>query len=266
MACLYNRVNHGLGPRERDVLASPDLEKIPKAPQAGVIVGNDQIMHNGIKVAVGTYYAESMHRRFFAVTQGVHEPQEEYVFQEVLKVMEPGSTMLELGAHWGFYSLWFQKEVARARTILVEPEMTYLNSGRLNFAINGYEGTFIHGYVSRKPWLNPTNAATLTVDGIAESLGIDRIHILHSDIQGGEHEMLQGAKGLIDKRCIDYLFISTHSSLLHEDCKQFLLGHDYFIVAEHTLRESYSVDGLIVARRSELKGIGPVAVAKKDSL
>ena len=43
--------------------------------------------------------------------KGVHEPQEEKAFLEVLNYVEKGSTMIELGSYWGFYSLWFNKKI-----------------------------------------------------------------------------------------------------------------------------------------------------------
>jgi hypothetical protein len=49
---------------------------------------------------------------------GHHEPQEEKVFHEVLKQIRPGGVMIELGAYWGYYSLWFHKNIVRATNYL----------------------------------------------------------------------------------------------------------------------------------------------------
>ena len=62
--------------------------------------------------------------------KGHHEPQEEKVFHEVLKAVAPGSTMIELGCYWAYYSLWFQKAVKNARNFMIEPAKAALECGR----------------------------------------------------------------------------------------------------------------------------------------
>ena len=63
--------------------------------------------------------------------------------------------------------------------------------------------------------------------------------------------------------CIrDSLFISTHEGQ-HDACRAAVLEQDYVLLAEHTIAESYSVDGLLVARRRELPGMEPVGISKK---
>jgi hypothetical protein len=39
------------------------------------------------------------------LNRGVHEPLEEFVFQEVLKRLPEACAMIELGAYWGHYSM-----------------------------------------------------------------------------------------------------------------------------------------------------------------
>ena len=64
--------------------------------------------------------------------------------------------------------------------------------------------------------------------------------------------MLESAIQSIELGKIDYFFISTHSEKIHHDCINFLTVHSYEIVAEHSPQASYSVDGLVVARRNAL--------------
>jgi hypothetical protein len=67
----------------RDVCAAPDNQRIPRSPQAGQIVGGHLIMHNGLPVIPDSYTGEGM-TRLLAKNSGVHEPQEELAFMEVL--------------------------------------------------------------------------------------------------------------------------------------------------------------------------------------
>lgn len=250
--------------RLKDVTSCPDLSKINKVSNAGQIIGLNQIMHNGLIVALGSYYGEEFHQKILHYANGVHEPQEEYVFTEVLKYIQPNSCMLELGAFWGFYSMWFQKEIANSRTILVEPEIVNLQMGRLNFLLNQFNGEFIQGFLGEKPGeMNLLTVPILTVDQIFKTQNINHLHMLHSDIQGSEFTMLQGAQNAFQNRLIDYCFISTHSDQIHNNCLKFFKDHNYFIISEYNVSESYSADGLIAARRRELNGPNNIKISKK---
>lgn len=246
------------------VFACNDRHNIKSVPGAGNIIGNNQIMHNGLKVTLGSYFHAQVHSMLKA-TKGIHEPQEEYVFQETLKWIPEGGTMLELGSYWAFYSMCFKQSVKNATCYMVEPEIDYLNIGRLNFALNNMEGTFIRGFLGSTYKKRNLAPPLLTIDHIVEENNIEHIDILHSDIQGFEGEMLQGAEHSLKKRMIDYIFVSTHNDKVHEECLGSLKAHNYDIIAEHTLAESYSVDGLIVGRRKELKGLKPLTISKKPT-
>jgi hypothetical protein len=250
--------------RIAEVLACPDLGRLPRHPQAGAIIGHDQVMHNGVRVALGSYYSRHA-QRLLEASRGVHEPQEEWVFSEVLKHLPAGATMLELGAYWAFYSLWFQQQVSQARNFMVEPDQNNLNLGRLNFAINGYTGEFFRGYLGEHYRPNPDDAPVVSVDWLADQWKLERIHLLHSDIQGHELAMLRGADRLLRERRVDYIFVSTHSESLHVECRAFLRERGYALVAEHTVAESYAVDGLLVCRREELPGLDRVDISKKSA-
>ena len=63
-------------------------------------------MHNGVLVQRGSYYGETA-TVLLELNRGVHEPQEERIFQEVLPYIPAGGSILELGAYWGFHSIWF---------------------------------------------------------------------------------------------------------------------------------------------------------------
>lgn len=240
--------------RLTDVLASPDNSDIPRAANAGMRCGDDVIMHNGLRVAYGSYgFTDTEHTmRVLECNRGVHEPQEEKMFQQVLRLIPQCGVMLELGSFWGFYSMWFARDIPDARCYLIEPVWAYLNAGRLNFGLNGLQATFIHASIGARERRQAFGPPVLTVDRIMRDHRLDRVHVLHSDIQGSERDMLEGAAASIAHGKIDWLFISTHSNELHGACLDWLDYRGWNAVACATLDESFSVDGLIVAHRPGL--------------
>lgn len=187
--------------------------------------------------------------------RGVHEPQEERAFAEVLRFIKPGSCMLELGAFWSFYSLWFLNDVPSAKCFIVEPDATALAAGRLNFQINRRKAVFEQAFVGDPRKRSDDGTPFITVDDFCSRHGIDQLAILHADIQYAELEMLEGARNLLERHGADFVFISSHSDALHYACIDVLRGFGYAILASADLSETYSWDGLIVARSP--KAVGP---------
>jgi hypothetical protein len=241
--------------RIADARACPDNADIPRVPDAGRIVDGNIIMHNGLRVAYGTYgTGDTKHlMQLLEENGGVHEPQEEKVFQQVLPLMPSGAVMLELGAYWGFYSLWFKSRVEKASCFLVEPVWANLNAGRLNFALNGLPATFINGFVGPRYRRQVFRAPVVTVDWLMREHRLEKVHLLHCDVQGYEREVLEGAEQAVRQRRIDWIFISTHSNQLHADCRTWLVKRDWEVVADANLEETHSVDGLLVAHRIGLE-------------
>lgn len=252
---------------ERDiklVLSCPDFQKIPKVKDAGKIKRGKLVMHNGSKILPGSYYGYG-NLKFLQATGGVHEPQEEYAFQTILKALPSKAIMLELGSYWSFYSLWFHQVVEEPKCYLIEPILSNLNYGKKNFSINNFSGDFIQAYVGNST-APIEGVQQVRIDNFLEEKGISKLHILHSDIQGAELDMLKGAVQYLQRRQIDYLFISTHSNHLHAECQKFLTEVDYSILASADLDDAFSPDGIIVAKRKELLGVGPIPISLKSKL
>lgn len=245
--------------RIRDVMSCPDLDRIPRVPGAGAIVGRYQTMHNGLQILDGSYYGWRCSSMFVA-SGGVHEPQEELVFAAVIEHIasrcdgpgDPGAVMLELGAYWGFYSLWFASRVPCARCILVEPVADNLDMGMANARLNadktpGARFEFLRAAVGASPGTDPTLGRVTTVDELVECLRLNRIDILHADVQHAEHAMLLGSEGTLRRNLVRFAFVSTHSAELHTLCRDHLLRHGFRILADADLEDTYSTDGIIVA-------------------
>jgi hypothetical protein len=83
--------------------------------------------------------------------------------------------------------------------------------------------------------------------------------VVHSDIQGAEVGALTSATPVLAS--IGYFVISTHIGMWnsitgeerdpHKMCLEYLNNNNFLILAEHTVAESYSGDGLIVAVNKE---------------
>jgi len=248
--------------RANAIYSSADNALIPRVPEAGLVKGGKQIMHNGIKINLGSYYGPEI-TQILIKNKGVHEPQEERVFAEVLKTMPRESVMIEMGAFWSFYSMWFSKEVPGAKNYMIDPDGFNLGHGKRNFRLNGLKGDFVQGFIGAKSEKS-SKIPMIAIDDFVKEKQIPFIHMLHSDIQGYEYDMLQGTKQCFENKKIGYIFISTHSNDLHSQCLGFLKAHEFVIIANANLDQSYSEDGLIAARAPYFPGIGPLNISLKQ--
>ena len=236
--------------RFREIVSDPLNVLIERDPRAGLVEDGLVWLHNGNCVPVKGRYA--YYGRFsdvLVINRGVHEPLEEYVFQEVLRVMPDEPMMLELGAYWGHYSMWMKRRRPRSRVFMVEPERRNLEAGRANFARHGYEGTFKRALVGK---------GHFEVDRFMSEQAYPRLNILHSDIQGFEIEMMKGAAESFSRCLIDYAFISTHSQRLHDMVLTELSASGMRIEASSGFDfETTSYDGFVMASRPALPLIFP---------
>ena len=178
--------------RCREVCADPNNKFIPRVKNAGKEIDDCLIMHNGLKVKMAEFaYCDDFARIVLTTNKGVHEPQEERVFMEVLKHMPEKAAMIELGAYWAFYSMWFKKEVNNASCYMIEPDEQKLICGKENFKLNGMDGFFVKGKIGYDDGIR--------VDDFIKEKKLGFVHILHSDIQGAELEMLRSCEQSILK-------------------------------------------------------------------
>lgn len=222
---------------------SPYNQKIPRVNHAGQVFGDYQLMHNGLFIKVGGYYGYPITKALF-VNKGVHEPFEEYYFCKILsEIYNKAPVILELGAYWSFYSMWFLKEKDNSSAFMIEPIKENIKIGKLNFEYNNLKGNFFQYFIGEK-----SDAITISVDDFVINQNIGNIDILHADIQGDELKMLKGAENAIKNKIINYFFISTHSNYLHYQCLNFLESNGYYIIDHLDLDYSDCLDGIIIAK------------------
>lgn len=226
--------------RFREIISDPLNLMIRRVPNAGVVSDGMVCLHNGIHVPLngsGSYYGDFS--QILAINRGVHEPLEEYVFQQMAEVAPAAPVMLELGAYWGHYSMWMKRVRPGASVYLVEPELENIEAGRANFLRNGIEGNFTQAFVGREHF---------RVDQFLCEHKVEHLDILHSDIQGYEMEMLECCTDLLAEARIGYVFVSTHSQDLHRDTLELLGRFNYRVEAASDFDfETTSFDGFVFA-------------------
>lgn len=231
-----------------EVLKSPDNQRIPRHSKAGSVDHDILTMHNGIQIYAESYEGRGM-AKLLQANRGVHEPQEEYCFAVVLDWIKassnPEPAMIELGSNWAFYSLWFLSQFPDAKCLLVEPNQTNLEAGRRNFQLNHRQGKFISSLVGTSP--TGSSVPSISFSRLLSMLPSQSCSILHADIQGHELELLEEARPFLLGGKIDFLFISSHSNYLHYRCLDLLRDCGLQVLAEASLLETFSTDGIIVA-------------------
>ncbi len=236
--------------RFREIVSDPLNLLIERHPMAGYVRDGLVMLHNGIRVAYdgpAAYYGSFSY--ILTINRGVHEPLEEYVFQELLKVVPAKPAMIELGAYWSHYSMWLKSLRPEAVVHMVEPDPANIQVGRQNFARHGFDGTFVQAAVGAGHW---------SLDRYLQEHGISHLDVLHSDIQGSEVEMLRDSAVALASHAIDYVFVSTHSQALHAEVIRLLGEHGYRIeVSSDFELETTSYDGLVFASSPEKAPVFP---------
>lgn len=243
---MVPKANHDdvLG-RFREIISDPLNLLIRRVETAGTVIDGHVVLHNGHVVpARGEFSYYDDFSDILVLNRGVHEPVEEFAFQSMLAHLPQRPVMLELGAMWAHYSMWMLQARPLGRTFMVEPDSIGLEAGKRNFARNGYAGTFEQGFV---------RDGQVTVDDFMARHGISQLTVLHSDIQGFEVQMLEGAKRAFTDRRIDYAFVSTHGEPRHQTVLATLAGFGYRIEANSDFANDTTChDGLVVAVRPDL--------------
>ncbi len=242
-----------------------DADPIPKVPNAGSVerIGDDvvQVMHNGVRVLKGGYHGDWM-SEVIARLNGHHEPQEELVFHHILKFLPDNARMIELGAFWSYYSIWFLKDHPQRQALGVEPDPSHIEIGLKNAALNNVNLEIRCGFLGSMDI--PSNNFVTENSGIVDipmirastlvkEFSPSGLDLLHLDIQGAEADVIRDCQDLLLSKTIQFLLISTHaepisgSPLTHQECLDMVREFDGVILEEHDVHESFSGDGLIAA-------------------
>ena len=255
--------------RIANTLACPDNNHIRRVEDAGTVHGEQQVMHNGLRIVPGSYHGNNVSLQL-QKNHGVHEPEEERVFQEVLFTCQK-VPMLELVPTGVFTVCGSRRRLLGPSTTSSNPRLNTLSLEN-NLALNNMKGDFHQALIDRESGKTPDGTPIICVDDFLELKNIDRLHMLHADIQGFEYRMLEGARKSFQRNAIDYAFISTHRTRksesddinsIHNQCLEFFREFDFQILAETNLETTYSWDGLIAACRKGVPNPGTINIAKR---
>jgi len=246
-----------------------DSDPIPKVEGAGSFLSRDgvdlQIMHNGLVIKRGCYYGPWTDE-IIRATGGHHEPQEELVFYRILERLAQSDgekCSIEFGSFWAYYSMWFAHDFPGAHCLALEPDPAYLEVGKFNAALNGLENAITFGQGAVGP--DPGAAVSFTAESDGKSYEVtqydlasamqefdfDHVDVLMVDIQGYEEVLLPRAVELFKAGKVRFLIVSTHHHFIslnpatHQQMLALLVETGAHVIAEHSVSESYSGDGLI---------------------
>jgi len=247
-------------------------------------------MHNGLLIEEGCYYGPWM-TEIIRGLRGHHEPQEEVVFAAILDRLARdrpvAPSIVEFGSFWSYYTMWFCAQWPTARGVAVEPDPVYLDIGRRNARLNSLSEqiTFLPGAVGNAPGSIIEFVAESTgtgapvelydLDSLFMAQNLTRVDLAMIDIQGFETILLGRGKELLASGAIRFAIISTHHHrisgdyLTHQKALEVLLELGAHVIAEHSVSESFSGDGLIAVafHCADIDLIVPISRARaKDSL
>jgi len=256
--------------RVRTTVSCRDADEIPKVANAGELAVLNgvpvQVMHNGLLIYEGCYGGVWM-TEVIRGLRGHHEPQQEAVFDAILRRLTSEDprlpTMVEFGSFWAYYTMWFAAALPKAKIVAMEPDPSSLEVGRRNVELNGLTNQvhFVPGMVGDHPGQLATfigenseeEHAVLQYD-LASTLdvaGLERVDLVLADVQGAETVLLRRALPLLTAARVRFLVVSTHHRsisgdvLTHQRALQLLTNAGAHVIAEHSVPESFSGDGLI---------------------
>lgn len=243
-----------------------DADSIPKVAGAGQVFEREgqrlQLMHEGTLVKADGYYGPWMTEIIIRL-QGHHEPQEELLFHHLLRHCRPGSRMMEVGAFWAYYTCWFLRAIPGATALCLEPDASNAECGKENLRLNSLKAEWIRGfagrdYLSSASFRQESDQKTVEIprhnfSSLWKAGGSGPVELLHIDAQGAESPFLESLVDADLFRQVRFVVVSTHhesisgSSCTHGECLQVIQRLGGCILEDHSVGESFSGDGLIVA-------------------
>jgi FkbM family methyltransferase len=213
----------------------------------------------------------------FAMAQNKYEQETTRLLKRIL---EPGMTFIDVGAHVGYYTLMAAKQVApTGRVFSFEPEPSnydilignihlneYSNVKTVNKAVssrigtttlfltaldNGRHSTYRHGL----PESGSVEIETTTVDAFLEAEGWPEVDLVKIDVEGAEMDVLDGMGQLLHKSDAPKLIVEFNPSLLQS------AG-----VIPAVLLERLTSAGFQVNYIDENKGLSPLEPTRQSSV
>lgn len=181
-------------------------------------------------------------------------------FTLTLKHKKPPYSMIEVGSNQAYYSLLFKHMLGKDNTIniLIEPHLPYLQAGKKHFKANNCEGIFYHRGIGTN-WVIQANrdiasfkAKPILLTEALHDNKLAKVDVLHFDIDGSEMLILFENRELFVKNIFKFVYILTHSTRWHDDCREFFndLKYELLIDIPYYLK-SVGEDGLLIFKSKE---------------
>jgi len=197
--------------RHLEVMSDPSNLLIPRCRHAGKKLKHNGeeivVMSNGLVVSAHGYYGKFSD--VLVTNYGVHEAAEERLISAIFDRAPEDAVMVEVGAYWAFYTVWFLRAVLNGRAWCVEADEKNRKIGLYNLALNGVTSEdFSIGFVKTGYW-----------ESYANAIGLPRsIYCILIDIQGYETALVPDLVSAIasGKLQVGYIMVGTHSHEAHE--------------------------------------------------
>jgi FkbM family methyltransferase len=168
---------------------------------------------------------------------GRYEPQETALIRHLLR---PGMTFVDVGANWGYFTLVGAHLVGPAGSVLaIEADPRACRALRANLAKNKMTSVAVHNIAASdgdgrlsfqeyEPHARDTGnfgvaQSTLIVehgrrveidahalDDVLDRAGIERVHVLKIDIEGGEARAMAGLRRRLSAHLVDAISMELH--------------------------------------------------------
>lgn len=189
----------------------------------------------------GLWWLPASRGKILRILGGSYEPEQTRLFEEHVR---PGSTVLDVGAHVGYYTVlsavlagehgavWaFEPNPNNAHFLRRHVEINGLRTVRVTeAAVSDANGTarFDFGSGSGTGHLAEGGAVevrTVRLDDFCAEHGIAPAAI-KIDVEGAETSVLEGARATL-ARHRPVLFLSTHGAAVHRACLEFMAREGY---------------------------------------
>jgi FkbM family methyltransferase len=189
----------------------------------------------------GTWWLPQSGGKVLRFLNGTYEPQQTKVFTEQLR---PGQTLIDVGAHVGYYALLAAKLVGdQGRVFAFEPNPRNFDFLKQHVAVNALSNVRIEqsavsdtngtasfdlGKGSGTGHLAMSGPVEVTTIRLDDYCAANRIapNAIKCDVEGAELAVLRGAeRTIVMHRPV--LFLSTHGASIHSACMSWLRERGY---------------------------------------
>lgn len=195
-------------------------------------------------------------------------------FLEALRMVRPGDTVFDCGAHQGVHSILYSKMVGSAgQVVAFEPFPINLEIGRRNANLNNCTNIQFHGVAVSSGCGESVMSITEQCIKLDREVAIDIMPVrlaaldqfadlqpdfIKIDIEGAEIDALEGAQRILNKK--PCLYVEMHPSLLPQFGKDIMDIFDFFDTGNYHCFVNYPGKEALVSYRRDFELVLPCAL------